>query len=286
MMAATATANRPPFDEFRMPLFVSAAIHVGAMALVIAAGIVGYLGSHENSWGGPGSSVAVGLVGNAPAIPLPEPDVQTPSRVVDESKGLYQSPPKAPPKAEPDATPLPKFEKNKAPKYVPRPPETLTQPPPKYRSNPSKTLENPAPPPPNAVPYGGGGAPSIPRSSTTFTMGNTPTQAGLSFNGAAGGDFGARFGYYVEAVQRRVSSNWLQSTIDPGVLWAPRVVLTFDVLRDGTVTNIQITQSSNNYSVDTSAERAVQASSPFQPLPGGYSGSRVSVEFYFDYKKQ
>ena len=87
---------------------------------------------------------------------------------------------------------------------------------------------------------------------------------GLAFNGVGGGDFGSRFSWYVEAVQRRISSNWLQSTIDPNVAAAPRVVVTFTILRDGSVTNIQVTQRSNNYSVDTSAVRAVQDSSPLQ----------------------
>jgi TonB family protein len=73
--------------------------------------------------------------------------------------------------------------------------------------------------------------------------------------------------------------------VDPSLSWAPRVVVTFDILRDGTVTNIQLTQSSNNRSLDTSAIRAVQSSSPLLALPAAYSGSRVSVEFYFDYRR-
>jgi len=56
-------------------------------------------------------------------------------------------------------------------------------------------------------------------------------------------------------------------------------------LRDGTITNIQITQSSNDSSVDTSAIRAIQASSPLQSLPPEYSGSAVNVTFWFDYHR-
>jgi protein TonB len=144
-------------------------------------------------------------------------------------------------------------------------------------------LENPTPPPPNAVPYGQGGSPNIPTSS--FALGQGNTQGGLAMNGVGGGDFGSRFSWYVEAVQRRISSNWLQSTIDPSVSAAPRVVVVFTILRDGSVTNIQLTQRSNNYSVDTSAIRAVKDSSPLQPLPAGYAGSNVNVEFYFDYRR-
>jgi hypothetical protein len=89
-----------------------------------------------------------GVVGSVPGIPMPRPELASPNRVVDESKGLYKSEP--PPKMfekQPDATPIPKFDRLKAPKYVTRP---------------SKVLENKAPPPPNAVPYGGGGTPTVP----------------------------------------------------------------------------------------------------------------------------
>jgi TonB family protein len=56
-------------------------------------------------------------------------------------------------------------------------------------------------------------------------------------------------------------------------------------LRDGTVTNVQMLQSSGNRSVDNSALRAIQSSSPMSALPSNYSGSSVTVEFWFDFKR-
>src|SRR5271154_3013045 len=232
---------------------ISLIVHLTFCVLAV---LYAYFYGRGADWGGPGGSITVGIVGNVPAIPLPRPDVVSPNRVVDESKGLYKSEPAPQPKPAPDAVPIPKFEKNKPPKYVTRP---------------SKVLENPTPPPTNAIPYGGGGAPSIPV--TSFAMGAGTTQAGLSFTGVGGGDFAARFSWYVEAVQRRVSGNWLQSTVDPGVAYAPRVEVTFTILRDGTITNLQVMHSSNNSSVDNSAIRAVKASSPLDRLPAAYSGS-------------
>ena len=138
-------------------------------------------------------------------------------------------------------------------------------------------------PPPNAVPYGGGGAPAVPTSS--FSLGQGTTQAGMSFDGAGGGNFGAKFSWYVEAVQRKISGNWLQSTVDPRISFAPRLVATFDISRDGSVSNIQVTKSSGDASVDQSAVRAIRDSSPMQPLPPAYGGNRVSVEFWFDFKR-
>jgi protein TonB len=279
----TLAATRPRVDSLRTPLILAGMLHAGVLTFAL---LSGYISGRESSWGGPGGSVTMGVVGSLPSIPLPLPDEQTPNRVVDDSKGLFQAEPKPKAAPPPDATEIPKFEKNKPPKYTARAPQETTPPPqPKYDSRPSKLLDTPAPPPPNAIPYGQGGAPAIPRSS--FTMGTTgTTQAGLAFNGAGGGDFGSRFSWYVTAVQQRVSSNWLQSSIDANLPWAPRVVISFDILRDGTITNIQITQSSNNYSVDSSARRAVEASSKLTPLPAAYPGTNVGVEFYFDYRRQ
>ena len=267
-MAALASAR--PAENLKRPFVASLVFHAVLGTLLFVA----YLNPHSGeSWGGPGGATQVGIVGSVPAIPMPRPQVVTENRVVDESKGLYKAEPQAPPKMPFDATPLPKFEKTKPPK-------------PKAPSHPSKLLENPAPPPQNAIPYGQGGTPNVPYSSPqTFKMGSA-TQGGLGFNGVNGANFGSRYSWYVEAVQRRVSMNWLQSTIDPSVQFAPRCVIDFQILRNGTITNIQIQQSSGNQSVDTSAVRAVSGSNPVQPLPNDYSGSYVNVEFWFDFRRQ
>jgi protein TonB len=62
-------------------------------------------------------------------------------------------------------------------------------------------------------------------------------------------------------------------------------VVSFDILRNGAVANVQILQSSGNASVDASAMRAIQGSSPMQALPNEYSGNKVSVEFWFDFRR-
>jgi len=250
--------------SIKTSLYYSLLFHGGLVTLLIISSFYSHRG---DLWGGPGGAIQVGLVGSVPGVPLPRPEVETTNRVVDESKGLYKSEPA--PKVQPpsDATPIPKFERNKPPKYVTRP---------------SKVLENPAKPPENAVPYGGGGTPTVPY--TSFSMG-AGTQGGLGFSGTSGGDFGSRYSWYVVAVQRRISMNWLQTTVDPSIQFAPRVVATFDILRNGTVTNAQIMQSSGNASVDRSATRAILDSNPLQALPNDYSGSKVSVEFWFDFKR-
>ena len=73
--------------------------------------------------------------------------------------------------------------------------------------------------------------------------------------------------------------------VDPGITSARRAYLTFDILRSGQPANIQVTQSSGIPSLDQSALRALRRIDTFGPLPADYSGSKVSVEFWFDYKR-
>jgi protein TonB len=273
------TTARIHIDDvgLKAPLFWSLLIHSVVLVSLAASTLLSHQGA--NWTGSPGGgAMSVKLVGGVPGIPLPRPEEVTNSRVVDTTKGLYKSEP--PPKIAPptDAKRIPEFSKQKPPHYVTRP---------------SRLLEDNTPPPPNAVPYGQGGSPSVPYSQAQapaqpqnqFTLGGA-TGGGFGFSGpGGGGDFGSRYAYYVDAVRNRVSSNWLQSTIDPSVRFAPRAVLAFDILRDGSITNIQIEHSSGNASVDNSVVRAILSSNPLQRLPNDYSGAKVSVEFWFDFKR-
>src|SRR5262249_43600304 len=137
-----------PDDTLKIPLSLSVGMHTVLAALLIYSGWRAQTG---DLWGGPGGgSITVGLVGNVPGIPMPRPEVESPSRVVDESKGLYKAeePPEIKQPPPPDMIALPKFK--------------LEKPQPKYNTRKSKLLENPTPPPENAVPYGHGGAPTVP----------------------------------------------------------------------------------------------------------------------------
>jgi protein TonB len=59
----------------------------------------------------------------------------------------------------------------------------------------------------------------------------------------------------------------------------------FDINRSGQPVNVQIEQSSGVPSLDQSAARAIQRIDTFGPLPSDYAGNRVTVEFWFDYKR-
>ncbi|HXN24064.1 MAG TPA: TonB family protein [Candidatus Dormibacteraeota bacterium] len=263
----TVHVNNPPVN-LRTPLALSFLFHA---CLCVALLVSTIFSNRGDVWGGPGGgegALKVGLVGSLPGIALPKPEVVTPSAVVDPSKGLAKEEPKPIPR-EPDSDvkKLPEFEKK----------------PPRVPSHPSKVFEDKTPPASNQIPYGAGGTPAMPY--TQFTMsGGVP--GGLGIRGeTGGGDFGSRYSWYVEAVRNRISSNWLQSTVDATVRSAPRAVVTFQILRDGSVSTIQITQSSGNASVDNSARRAILSSNPLPPLPNGYRGSNVNVEFWFDFQR-
>lgn len=255
-------AATPQAPDLKKALLFSVTAH----ALLFGSLTVSNFFSHRGEiWGGPGGgSVTVGLVASVTGIALPRPDAMTTSRVVDESKGLYKSEPK-PKESEENAAKIPKFEKDKPQKYLTRP---------------SRVLEDATPPPTGAIPYGQGGTPAMPY--TQFSVGGS--QGGLGFSGP-GGEFAGRFPWYVDAVRRRISSNWIQSYVDSSVRWAPRAVITFQVQRDGTILNIQVLKASGNDSVDRSAIRAIRDSSPLERLPSEYGGSNVMVEFWFDFRR-
>jgi protein TonB len=201
-------------------------------------------------------------------IPLPAPAVQTENVLANESKGLTQSLPKVEEKEkEPEAIPIP--DKDVKPKKAPK--ETSTK---RQKPQPEPVEDN------NIVPFGQGGPVSGPYG--TFSAGEA--KGGFGFTGG-GGDFGTRYGWYVRVVQQKVQQSWLTYDVDRRITEAPRVYLTFDVLRDGRPSNVQVEQSSGIPSLDQSAIRAIQRIDTFGPLPSDYSGNKVSVEFWFDYKR-
>lgn len=93
--------------------------------------------------------------------------------------------------------------------------------------------------------------------------------------------FAARFPQYVGAVQRRMSNNWLES-----ISWVPRpCIATFTILRNGTIINIRLTQSSGGQEADMSVVHAIENSNPLDHLPAEYAPSSANVEFEFDFRR-
>ncbi len=204
------------------------------------------------------------------SIPLPAQQAPTENVLANDSKGLSQSKPEIVPKQEETAAiPIPdrdvkrKSDQKRESAQKKEPPKQV-----------AKTEED------NQVPFGQGGPVSGPYGS--FSSG--ATKGGFGFQGGSG-DFGSRFAYYVDIVRRKVSENWLKYEVDPRINDARRVYIYFEINRSGQPTNIRVEQSSGIPSLDQSAVRALKRIDTFGPLPAGYSGNFVAVEFWFDYKR-
>jgi protein TonB len=247
-------------EEWKRPLWWSVAFHIAVVLAMLAFAM--YVGRGEGAnWGSGeiGSAMGATLVSRA-SIPLPPNPVQTKNVLANQSQGLSYSQPKAAEES-PEAVPIQGHVK------------------PKLNNRNAKLKPPPPPPEDNTVPYGEGGPVSGPY--TVFSAANM--EGGLSLGNE--GDFGKLYGWYVDVVRRKISENWLKYEVDPSISAARRVYLTFDILRDGSPANVQLEESSGVPSLDQSAIRAVERIDSFGPLPSGYGGGKVSVEFWFDYKR-
>ena len=242
----------------------SAALHIGFTAAVLLYAVIAP-GHRGEGWGAGGGGDAMGVT-LVSTVPLPASQTQTQNVLANESKGLAQSQPK-PEVKEPEAILI----TDKTTKKKPKP-------------EPSASKRKPKPQPveeaSSVVPFGQGGPVSGPYG--TFSAGGA--KGGFGFTGG-GGDFGSRYAWYVRVVQQKVSENWLKYEVDPRIAESQRVYLVFDIGRDGRPTNVQVEQSSGVPALDQSATRAIQRIDTFGPLPSDYSGNKVSVEFWFDYKR-
>ena len=137
------------------------------------------------------------------------------------------------------------------------------------------------------LPLGNVTPPRVPPMTPEQAIPQSPEAAGVG--GVVMGQansFGQRYAWYVASMRSRIIAKWLMVPVSPNIASAPRAYLTFEILRDGTVTNVQITQSSGIPEVDRSALRAILASNPLPPLPPDYAAQSVKVEFYFDFHRQ
>jgi periplasmic protein TonB len=250
-------------DSWPRALAWSAGFHLGLTALILLYTAI-FSESRGVGWGsgGGGSAMGVTLVSTVPlpATPAPQQNV-----LANDSKGITKSEPKVEEK-EPDAIEI----QGKNSKVNPKKPPT-----------PTKAKPQPEPQPTNQVAFGEGGPVSGPYG--TFDAGGAKGGFGVS---GGGGDFGTRYGWYVQIIQRKVSENWLKYEVDPRISTAERVYITFDVARDGHPFNVRVEQSSGVPSLDISATRALQRIDTFGPLPPDYSGNKISVEYWFDYSRK
>jgi len=265
--------------RFTPYITVSGILHGG---LIVLLAVSAYFHWEGNRWAGPGggsdSAVKVNLVGNT-GLPMPSTPSVNESNVVDPSKSLWKNEVKPePPQPKKEEIIPPDLKNVQEFKTL----EKLNKKPPAPKQENNKAFQPKQPNPPNAVPGPNLGSMKVPTGAST-QPGSSSTP-GMAIKSEGGGDFASRYGWYVESVKRRIQTNWLQNTIDPGVRAArvAHAVVEFTIYKDGTVKDIRVTQTSGNLSMDNSGLRAIMSSNPMPGLPPDYNGSSVRVVFDFD----
>ena len=92
------------------------------------------------------------------------------------------------------------------------------------------------------------------------------------------------FAHYIGRIRRKIASHW---RVPEGSQGEERFcVIYFRVLRNGTVVNTAIEQSSGLFIFDQAAQRAVVQASPMPPLPQEYRDDYLGVHFSFSYREE
>ena len=125
--------------------------------------------------------------------------------------------------------------------------------------------------------------------SSTGARANSPIFSGQKNSGSGvgfgrGSPFGSRFGWYADALQRRIAEEWRRTLGQVSGRSARPAVVSFRISRNGRIDNVRIAQTSANRSMDYSSFRAVLNSNPVRPLPPALGRSSITVEIWFRLK--
>jgi protein TonB len=246
------------------PILASA---TGAIFLhgALAGGIIlyGVLGGffHHNFWGSKevGGAIQVSLVSSA----LPLPSDQPPNENVLSTETPSEAPAEQAPKTKQavDQTAIAILGKPK-----PKQQETAVRTPP----------HAPVPQQDNRAQYGEQAGSSTPKSLPQQTATNGPVTVSDS-------DFGTRFGWYVDGINRKMATSWDKREVDSKTPKGTRVYLIFTVHRDGSPTDVQIDRASPSSTLNNSCRRGVQRVDTFGQLPSSYNQSTLKVSYYCEY---
>jgi len=177
------------------------------------------------------------------------------------------------------------------------PKSSLTHPVDKPKTN-KKTVEKKAaiskPEPAAAAPPGeeaAAGATGGPGYGLRFGTGGSPgggTGGGLGGGTGAGDPFGVSafpFQFYLQMISDKITANWFQALVDPGVGGQLQTEVYFRIYRNGQISDVRISVSSGVEAFDLSARRAIEASKPFAPLPNEYDGQYLGITLIFEHAK-
>jgi periplasmic protein TonB len=234
-----------------------------------------------------------------PEPPRPEPPrpERPPERVVE------PTPPRAPevaaarPKTlEPSELALPRRAEKENPALLPPAPRVIERslPPPPPVTPPVAAPAPPASPPrlpeppritaPPAAPTAPAAPPAVAaaRPSVEPIRLGRPNAATTSTGSIAVDASDFPFTYYLRLIQSKIGERW--SPPRAAAAGGERVIVLFEIQRDGQVREPTVERSSGNALYDQSALRAVTEASPFPPLPPEFKASSLRVHFGFEFQ--
>jgi protein TonB len=242
------------------PATGSIVLHLGLAASIVLYGILGGF-FHRNLWGGPGSGGAIQVNLVSSSIPLPSDQPVNQNVLSTETPSQAPAPPAPKEKQVEDQTAIPiagkqkKQERETAPKTPPRKQEPV---------------------PTNRAAYGEQSGSAMPRTSQQQNFATGPTTVNS-------GDFGSRFGWYVEGINRKMGANWYRTLVDQSTPRGARAYIDFTIARDGSVSSVRLDRTSGSPTLDSSCMRAAQRVDTFGALPAGYNESTLLVSYYCEY---
>jgi protein TonB len=245
----------PVFGPATGSLVLHAALAGGLVFAGVFAGLF-----HHNAWGGSGGggAIQVNLVSSALPLPADLPPNQNVLATDTPSQAPAEPTPKA--KQAVDMTAIPisgKQQKKPQPQTAPK--SQVNQP----RQD-------------NRAQYGEQAGSSMARATSTQTGPIGPTAV-------SDGDFGSRFGWYVDGINRKMATSWYKPEVDPRTPRGARVYLSFSINRGGNPSDVRIERSSGSTTLDRSCQRGVQRVDTFGGLPAAYNQSTLKVSYYCEY---
>ena len=170
------------------------------------------------------------------------------------------------PAPEPEKEDVPVLPPEKPAKQPDKPKPAAPSAPATPSHRPGETLpESPQPAAPG-TPDGEAGRRGAPTGSSQGT-----STFGSAIAGLDNPDF--RFGYYLDQLLSAIDAKWARPPLGDGV----QAVISFRIERDGSISDLQVAESSGYNSFDLAALRAVQNASPFPPLPRAYRHDSLGV---------
>ena len=93
-----------------------------------------------------------------------------------------------------------------------------------------------------------------------------------------------RYVSYARIIKEKLLSRWEYPQAARDNLIEGTCLVLFTLDRQGALQGIQILQNASHPILDTEAERAIQAASPFPPFPGSVTVQRLNIKANFAYR--